>query len=374
MPMDAERGEKTVKPRISLYLEKEKTHAIDDMRLLMALNGRNMDSILEFTDMIDAMIYYAYRNTFPKVNDLLLREFLSGTPSMIVEEKRDEILDILKDNEIEITRYQNLTGYDAKIYILKDYYRDLIEKSILNINKVNDTIIGYSDFIKKSIDFILKNDAIKLDFFLYIYIGNLYNFSTTTSLKIGLFNVEDDASYSEIIYPELKQLKLLNADNSIINELIKVIKRVRKINNPDRQYSSLINELEEKRGLLNSSLWNFNYVDTFYGYVYSDLYLIRNYRSLVNLLENMHIRNVMYRVKKTPVKQEIADLYDSDKKIKKTLTLLEMDLERYVRFLLRFHILSQLASEFNTKEFTELIEHKAEIMIKIINGLSFMYE
>jgi hypothetical protein len=373
MPMNAERGEKIVKPRISLYLEKEKTHAIDDMRLLMTLNGRNMDSILEFTDMIDAMIYYAYRNTFPKVNDLLLREFLPGTPSMIVEEKRDEVLDILKDNEIEITK-QNLTGYDAKIYLLKDYYKDLIEKSILNINKVNDTIIEYSDFIKKSIDFILKNETIKLDFFLYIYIGNLYNFSTTTSLKIGLFNAENDASYSEIIYPELKQLKLLNADNSIINELIKVITRTRKINNPDRQYSSLINELEEKRGLLNSSLWNFNYVDTFYGYAYSDLYLIGNYRSLVNLLENMHIRNLMYRVKKTPVKQKIADLYDSDKKIKRTLTLLEMDLERYVRFLLRFHNLSQLASEFNTKEFTELIEHKAEVMVKIIDSLSFMYE
>jgi len=369
MPMDPQKGEKIVKPRISLYLEKEKSHAIDDMRLLMALNGRNMDSIPEFTDMIDAIIYYAYRNTFPKLDSHFLRQFFPGIPSTIVDEKREDVFYILQNNEIEIREYQNLTGYNAKIYILKDYYRDLIGKSIANISEVNDTVIEFSDFIKKSIDFILKNETIKLDFFLYIYIGSLYNFSTTTSLKIGLFNAEDDASYSEIRYPELKQLKLLNADNSIINELIKVITRVKKINNPDRQYSSLIKELEEKRGLMNSSLWNFNYVDAFYGYVYSGQYLLR-YKSLINLLENMHLRNLMYRVSKTPVKIEITDLYDRNKKIKRTLTHLEMELERYVRFLLRFHNLSQLASDFNAKELNELIEHKAEVRRKIIDSLS----
>jgi len=362
MPIDSERGEKIVKPRISLYLEKEKTHKIDDMRLLMALNGRNMDSIPEFTDIIDAIIYYAYRNTFPKVNDLLLREFLPGTRSMIIEEKRNDVLDILKDNEIEITEYQNLTGYDAKIYILKDYYKDLIEKSILNINKVNDTVIEYSDFIKKSIDFILKNETIKLDFFLRIYVGNLYNFSTTTSLKIGLFNIDNDDSYYEIMYPELKQLKLLNADNSIINELINIIMKARKINNPDRQYNFLINELEEKRGLLNSSLWNFNYVDTFYGFVYSDVYLGGNYGSLINFLENIHIKNLMYRISKAPI----------NKKIKKSPTLLERYLEIYMRFLLHFHVLSQVASKFNAKELSELIEYRHQISVKFINAYSFL--
>ena len=370
MPIDPEKGEKIVKPRISLYLEKEKSHAIDDMRLLMALNGRNMDSIPEFTDMIDAMIYYAYRNTFPETNNLLLREFLPGIPIKIVKEKRNDIPYTLQDSEIEIREYQNLTGYDAKIYILKDYYRDLIEKSIANINKMNDTVIEYSDFIKKSIDFILNNEEIKLNFFRQIYIGSLYNFSTTTSLKICLFDPEVDVSYSEIIYPELKQLKLLNADNSIINELIKVIMRVRKINNPDRQYSTLIKELEEKRGLLNSSLWNFNYVDAFYGYAYSDVYLL-GYKSLINLLENMHLGNLMYRVKKTPVKLEIPDLYDSSKKIKRTLPLLEVDLERYVSYLSIFHNLSRLASEFNIKEFNELIKHKSEVIRKIADSLLF---
>jgi len=75
--MEIEKGEKGARPRISLYLEKEVTHRIDDMRLLMAFNGGNMDSIPEFTDMIDALILFAYAYSYPEVKEIFLKEFIS---------------------------------------------------------------------------------------------------------------------------------------------------------------------------------------------------------------------------------------------------------------------------------------------------------
>jgi len=372
MPMNGKKGEKIVKPRISLYLEKEKTHAIDDMRLLMALNGRNMDSILEFTDIIDAIIYYIYRKTVPEVNETLLGQFMQGAHNVIQENKEEtDLLNFLKSNEIEITRYHALTGYDAKIYILKDYYKDLIEKSILNINKKGDIIIEYPDFIKKSIDYIMRDEKTKLDFFTYIYVGNLYNFSPTMSLKIALFEPGDDFSYNEITYPELKQIKLLNSDSPVINELVKIITKIRKISNPGRQYDSLVSELQKKQGLLKSSLWNFNYVDAFYGLAYSYLYILGHFESLINFIENIDINDMVYKVLRDKVRDEGVNILD--RKVKRTLTLLEIDLEIFVENLTNFLNLSQLALQFNINELTELKEYKIEALKKFVESKSFRF-
>jgi len=361
--MDIEKGEKGQKSRVSLYLEKEKTHEIDDMRLLMALDGRNMSSVPEFTNIIDAIIYYAYRKTFPKVDRLLLKEFISN-PSVDVSEKDSDPLVEALENNITKSPYSDIIkGYDAKIYILKEDYKALIDSSVININKEADLIIEYSDFIKKSIDFVLKNLTEKWSFFKSIYIGNLYGFSPILSLKLSMLNENDEISYMEITQPELKQIKLVNSDFAIVNKLTKLIQSARKIFGGDDQYKFLRDFLLKERGLFKSILWDFNYGDAFYGYAYSKLYLYGTFKNIENYIEQLEYRQMFTRVMWKKTKYKFTDGNKGKIKLRKE-TLLTYALDEFTKDLYKLHNIAQLSLMFDINEAQDIKSIMNEIRKK----------
>jgi len=347
--MDIEKGEKGQKSRVSLYLEKEKTHEIDDMRLLMALDGRNMRSVPEFTDMIDAIIYYAYRKTFPKVDRLLLKEFISNPSVDLSEKDSDPFLNALENSNIKSPYSDAIKGYDAKIYILKEDYKALIDSSIININKEADLIIEYSEFIKKSIDFVLKNLTEKWSFFESIYIGNLYGFSPILSLKLSMLNENDEISYMEITQSELKQIKLLNSDFAIVNKLTELKQRARKLWDIEDQSIFLRNFLLKERGLFKSILWDFNYGDAFYGYIYSKLYLYGAFKNIENFIEKLEYNQIFQRVMWKKTKYKFTDGNTGKIKLKKE-SLLTHALDEFTKDLYKLHNIAQLSLMFDINE------------------------
>jgi len=361
--MDIEKEEKGQKSRVSLYLEKEKTHEIDDMRLLMALDGRNMRSVSEFTNMIDAIIYYAYRKTFPRVDRLLLKEFISNPSVNLSEKNQDPFFDALENSNVKNPYSDVIKGYDAKIYILKEDYKALIDSSIININKEADLIIEYSDFIKKSIDFMLKNPTEKWNFFKSIYIGNLYGFSPILSLKLSMLNENDEISYMEITQPELKQIKLVNSDFAIVNKLTKLKQSARKFRSGEDQYRFLRDFLLKERGLLKSILWDFNYGDAFYGYAYSKLYLYGNFKNIENFIEQLEYRDMFTRVMWKKTKYKFTDGNKGKIKLQKE-TLLTYALDEFTKDLYKLHNIAQVSLMFDIDEAQDIKNIMNEIRKK----------
>ena len=359
--MDIEKEEKGQKSRVSLYLEKEKTHEIDDMRLLMALDGRNMRSVPEFTDMIDAIIYYAYRKTFPKVDTLLLKEFISNPSVNLSEKDPDPFLDALENSNVKSPYSDAIKGYDAKIYILKEDYKALIDSSIININKEADLIIEYSEFIKKSIDFVLKNLTEKWSFFKSIYIGNLYGFSPILSLKLSVLNENDETSYTEITQPELKQIKLLNSDFAIVNKLTELRQKARREYwDSESQYRFLRNSLLRERGLFKSILWDFNYGDAFYGYAYSKLYLYGVFKNIEIFTEQLEYNQMFSQIMRETTKYKFINENTGKVKLKKE-ALLTHALGEFIQDLYKLNDIAQFSLMFDISE--------AQDIEKIMNEL-----
>jgi len=359
--MEIEKGEKEPRPRISLYLEKEVTHKIDDMRLLMTFNGGNMDSIPEFTDMIDALILFAYAYSYPEVKEIFLKKFISeknNEPGQFSDtEEFRSYYEIFK--ELEAPKYDIQTGYEAKLYNLKDPYRDLIERSITSIKKTTGLTIDYSNFIKKSIDFVFGSSAppgLKWLFFEYIYIGSLYNFSPATSIKLGSFN---GPLFKEITPLELKEIKLLNSDLKVFDELLTILGDA-EAKKPEKQYDFLVNELKAKKNLLKSILWDFNYSDAFYGYTYSSMYLLVSFKSIISFIEEINFGNKVNEILKG-IYEEKDDNSNIFKKQTKRKTVLMGNLEDYISTLGRFHLLAQLIFKNNVNETSDLLKIMDEI-------------
>ena len=362
--MEIEKGEKEPRPRISLYLEKEVTHRIDDMRLLMTFNGGNMDSIPEFTDMIDALIVFAYRFSYPELQENFLKKFVSEKNSdheqSVNEEEFSSYYEIFK--EVEALKYDIQTGYEAKLYNLKDPYRDLIERSITNIKNTTGLTVDYSTFIKKSIDFVFGHSAsflLKWAFFKYIYIGGLYNLSPATSLKFALLN-KNDYTFKEITPLEIKQIKLLNSDSRIITELIKILREI-KDQDSKKQFDFLVDKFLRQKNSLKSILWNFNYVDAFFGYVYSVIYLIGSFKSIISFMEEIALTNKINDILSSTSKYEFTDASKGKMKMKKEADITG-HLTSFIKDLQRFHTIAYSSLQFNVTDIEDLnkIENELE--------------
>jgi len=362
--MEIEKGEKEPRPRISLYLEKEVTHRIDDMRLLMTFNGGNMDSIPEFTDMIDALIVFAYRFSYPELQENFLKKFVSEKNSdheqSVNEEEFSSYYEIFK--EVEAPKYDIQTGYEAKLYNLKDPYRDLIERSITNIKNTTGLTVDYSTFIKKSIDFVFGHSAsflLKWAFFKYIYIGGLYNLSPATSLKFALLN-KNDYTFKEITPLEIKQIKLLNSDSRIITELIKILREI-KDQDSKKQFDFLVDKFLRQKNSLKSILWNFNYVDAFFGYVYSVIYLIGSFKSIISFMEEIALTNKINDILSSTSKYEFTDASKGKMKMKKEADITG-HLTSFIKDLQRFHTIAYSSLQFNVTDIEDLnkIENELE--------------
>ena len=374
--MEIEKGEKGARPRISLYLEKEVTHRIDDMRLLMTFNGGNMDSIPEFTDMIDALILFAYADSYPEVNEIFLKKFTSeknNEPGQFSDtEEFRSYYEIFK--EVEAPKYDIQTGYEAKLYNLKDPYRALIERSITSIKKTTGLAIDYSNFIKKSIDFVFGSSTppwLKWLFFKYIYIGSLYNFSPATSIKFGKFKTFNRPLLEEITPLELKEIKLLNSDSKVLGELVTILVETR-AKKPEKQYDFLINELKTKKNLLKSILWDFNYSDAFYGFTYSSIYLLAPFKNIISFIEETSVGNKVNELLKG-IYEEKDNNSNIFKKQTKRKAFLTENLEDFILAAADFHWLAQLVFEHNVNEASDLIKIIDEIedtnnyIMKMIN-------
>jgi len=350
--MENEKEERELRPRISLYLEKEKIREIDDMRLLMVFNGGNMDSIPEFTDMIDALVVFAYRFSYPELQENFLKKFVSEKNSdheqSVNEEEFSSYYEIFK--EVEAPKYDIQTGYEAKLYNLKDPYRALIERSITSIKNTAGLTVDYSSFIKKSIDFVFESSAsflLKWDFFKYIYIGGLYNLSPATSLKFALLN-KNDYTFQEIAPLEIKQIKLLNSDSQIITELIRILREI-KDKDDKKQFKFLLSKLLEQKDSLKSILWNFNYVDAFFGYVYSLIYLVSSFKSIIGFMEEIGLNDRINDILSSESLYKFTDASKGKTKMKKEAKI-TWALTEFIKDLQRFHTIAYSSLQFNVTD------------------------
>jgi len=354
--MENEKEEKELKPRISLYLEKEKIREIDDMRLLMAFNGGNMDSIPEFTDMIDALIVFAYRFSYPELQENFLKKFVSEKSSdheqSVNKEEFSSYYEIFK--EVEAPKYDIQTGYEAKLYNLKDPYRDLIERSITSIKNTAGLTVDYSTFIKKSIDFVFGHSAsflLRWAFFKYIYIGGLYNLSPATSLKFALLN-KNDYTFKEITPLEIKQIKLLNSDSRIITELIRILGEI-KDQDSRKQFDFLVDKFLKQKSSLKSILWNFNYVDAFFGYVYSVIYIVGSFKNIISFMEEIGLNDRINDILRSESLYKFTDASKGKIKMKKEADITG-HLTSFIKDLQKFHSIAYSSLQFNVTDIGDL--------------------
>jgi len=373
--VEIEKEEKGARSRISLYIEKEKIKQIDDMRFLMSLNGGNMDSIPEFTDMIDALIVFSFALSYPNINEYFLRQFTSersNTPNDIsMEEGVNPIFDAIM-GEAEAPKYEIPVGYTARMYSLRDQYRNLMDKLIIKISETIGQTIDYSTFIKKSIDFLLDYSLfarVKWRYFKYIYIGNLYNLSPATSIKFAMLH-ED--VLKEITPVEMKQIKLLNSDSKLVTELMKILINAEGQGNKE-QFDFLIDKFENQKNSLKSILWNFNYVDAFFGYLYSLMYFRSPFKNIISFIEEISLYSEISHLLSKPVEHVIRDTEKGETKKKKD-TLIILVLEEFIKDITRFYAIANLSLKYNISDiedfkkfFGELksVETKFELIFKI---------
>jgi len=354
--MEVQEGEKVAKSRISLYIERSKIQKIDDMRFLMSLNGGNMESIPEFTDMIDALIIFSYAFSYPKIEERFLREFTSekSDNSWKYPEEEPSLFYEIIEEEIGAQKYEAQTGYIARMYSLKDQYRNLVDRSIINIKETTGLTIDYSEFIKKSIEFVLDPSLfpfVKWPYFKYIYIGNLYNLSPATSLKFALFTDYDHIS-KEISPLEMKQIKLLNSDSRIITELIEILRETKDKHNKD-QFDFLVNKLLKQKDSLKSILWNFNYVGAFFGYVYSLIYLVSSFESIIDFMEEIGLNNRVNDILSSESLYKFTDASKGKTKMKKEAKI-TWALTEFIKDLQRFHGIAQFSLQFDVTDIEKL--------------------
>lgn len=368
--MEIEKEDKGARSRISLYIEKEKIKQIDDMRLLMALNGRNMESIPEFTDMIDALIILSYVFSYPKIEEGFLKKFTSqkSDNSWKYEEEEPSLFYEIMEEQMGPKKYEAPAGYIARMYSLKDKYRELIDRSIINIKETTGLTINYSEFIKKSIEFVLDPSLfspVKWPYFKYIYIGSLYNLSPATSLKFTLFMDHNHIS-KEITSLEMKQIKLLNSDSRIITELIRILKET-KDENDKKQFDVLVDKLLDQKDSLKSILWDFNYVDAFFGYLYSLVYFIGSFKSIIDFMEEIGLNDRVNDSLRGESLYKFTDASKGKTKVKKQARI-TFALTEFIKDLQKFHGIAQLSLQFDVNDVEKLNEIKDKLR-KIRNEL-----
>jgi len=361
--VEIEKEEKGARSRISLYIEKEKIKQIDDMRLLMALNGGNMESIPEFTDMIDALIIFSYVFSYPKIEERFLKQFTSekSDNSWKYEEEEPSLFYEIMEEQIGPKKYEAPAGYIARMYSLKDKYRELIDRSIINIKETTSLTVNYSDFIKKSIEFVLDSSlfsTVKWPYFKYIYIGSLYNLSPETSLKFALFMDHNHIS-KEITSLEMKQIKLLNSDSRIITELIRILRETKDLDNK-KQFDFLVDKLLDQKDTLKSILWNFNYADAFFGYVYSLIYLVSSFKSIIGFMEEIGLNDRINEILRSESLYKFTDASKGKTKVKKE-AIITWALTEFIKDLQKFHGIAQLSLQFDVNDVEKLNEIKDKL-------------
>jgi len=361
--VEIEKEEKGARSRISLYIEKEKIKQIDDMRLLMALNGGNMESIPEFTDMIDALIILSYVLSYPKIEERFLKQFTSekNYNSWKYEEEEPNLFYEIMEEQTGAKKYEAPAGYIARMYSLKDKYRELIDRSIINIKETTGLTVNYSEFIKKSIEFVLDPSLfspVKWPYFKYIYIGSLYNLSPATSLKFALFMNHNHIS-KEITSLEMKQIKLLNSDSRIITELIRILRETKDENNK-KQFDVLVDKLLDQKDTLKSILWDFNYADAFFGYIYSLIYLVSSFNSIIDFMEEIGLSDKVNDILSSEYPFKYADMSKDKVKIKKQ-TRITFALTEFIKDLQKFHGIAQLSLQFDVNDVEKLNEIKDKL-------------
>ncbi len=296
------------KLRMSLYLNNENLSVLEDFRYLLGLDGRNLRSLPDFTDIIDGIVYYFYYrlNLGPEdIRTKLIQEFAKGLETKVLA--YPDIEDALKEQNRY--PYPPSVGYTSKIVLLKESQRKVIDKIIELIN--NDIEISevqdYPEVVKKIVSLVLGEQTLIVGFFEIVYLGNLYGL-----LPITVMRLYSDASQTLVPLEdwELKKIKFIRSDRSSISELHRIQNEIYAVS-LKKQASEMESKLFSARNQLWSLVSDFNYIDSFYGYVLSKFYFVNHYKSLTSLIVDISLNDILFKTlsKSTSGKKSTLYLY-----------------------------------------------------------------
>ncbi|MEM3449095.1 MAG: hypothetical protein QXP38_09515 [Nitrososphaerota archaeon] len=277
--------------KLSLYLDNENLSVLEDLRYLTGLDGRGLRAVPDFTDVIDGLVYFFYYMLCIGAEDIkvkMLRKLIGNLDVKIFEDQNIEIISNIQDNN----SYPPIVGYTAKLVVFKESQKKIIDKIVEIANKEIEIPenFDYSELIKRIISIVIKEQQLLLSFFDFLYFGNLYGLLPVTTIKLFLTESERLIPFED---SELKRVKFIRSDNSVISELYRIQNEIAKVP-PKKQPDSLEKELFSSWSKLWSLVSDINYVDAFYGYILSKFYLVNQYKSLTSLITDISVNNILF--------------------------------------------------------------------------------
>ena len=190
---------------------------------------------------------------------------------------------------------------------MKESQKKVIDK-IFEI--VNDEIEipeaqDYSEAVKKIISLVRGEQTLLIDFFDLVYLGSLYGLLPITVMKLY-------PPDPKILIPledwELKKIKFIRSDRSLILELHRIQNELYDVS-LKKQAPELESKLFSARNQLWSLVSDFNYVDSFYGYILSRFYLINHYKSLTSLIADISLNDILFKTLNNSSPRKKSTLY-----------------------------------------------------------------